>query len=163
MLTLPVKKYILSYIGGNVSTSGSSYLNAGYYLGLSSTEPSVNGGTASECNFTEPDASTGYARIYINSQYGSPSGPVYPFEWSETTGADAYKEVWNKYEIHFNVAIQNWGAAVSYVGIFDSSGRLLAFGNIVDNQGEPTSITVLQGHTPTIAQHQAKISLVDIQ
>lgn len=163
MLTLPVKKYILSYIGGNVSTSGSSYLNPGYYLGLSSTEPSVSGGTASECNFTEPDASTGYARIYINSQYSSSSGPVYPFEWSATTGEDAYKEVWNSYEIHFNVAIQNWGAAVSYVGIFDYSGRLLAFGNIVDNQGEPTSITVLQGHIPTIAQHQAKISLVDIQ
>lgn len=161
MLTNPVKRYILTRVGGWYSPEGS--LDTGYTLGLSSTEPTVDGGTASQCNFTEPDASTGYARINIHPTGSTSQGPIFPFEWTSTTGADAYKSVQNKYEIHFNVATANWGAAVGWVGIFDSYDKLLAFGNIVDGQGEPTTITVLQGHIPTIAVGQAKISLVDIQ
>ena len=155
MLTIPVKKYVLSSLAG---LSSQGYLSTGVTLGLSSTTPTADGGTASQCNFTEPASSAGYARIAIS---GSGS-VVYPFEWTSTSGADAYTEVQNKYEIHFNVATANWGAALTYVGIFDSSNRLLAYGPIVDNQGDPTSITVNQGHIPTIAVGQAKISL-DVQ
>jgi len=157
MLTTPVKKYVLATLAG-LSVPSGSYLTTGVKLGLSSTTPTVSGGTATQCNFTEPASSAGYARINIS---GSGS-VVYPFEWVSTTGTDAYTEVQNKYEIHFNVATANWGAALTYVGIFDASGNLLAFGPIVDNQGDPTSITVNQGHIPTIAQGQAKISL-DVQ
>ena len=156
MLTNNVKRFVLTTIAGFYNAEGS--MATGYQLGLSSTEPTVDG-----TNFTEPDASTGYARINIHPTGSGSQGPVFPFEWVSTTGADAYKAVQNKYEIHFNVATSNWGAAVSYVGIFDNSNRLLAFGNIVDSQGDPTSITVLAGHIPTIAVGQAKISLVDIQ
>lgn len=155
MLTIPVKKYVLSSLAG---LSSQGYLSTGVTLGLSSTTPSEEGGTASQCNFTEPASAAGYERIHIS---GSGS-VVYPFEWVSTTGPDAYTEVQNKYEIHFNVATANWGDPLTYVGIFDASNRLIAFGPIVDSQGEPTSITVNQGHIPTIAVGQAKISL-DVQ
>ena len=153
MLTTPVKKYVLAQLAGGLSSSG-GYLTTGTKLGLSSTQPDVGGGTASQCNFTEPDAAAGYARISIS---GSGS-VVYPFEW--VTGSN-YTQVQNKYEIHFNVATANWGT-LSYVGIFDASGNLLAFGPIVDAQGDPTTITVNSGHIPTVAVGQAKISL-DVQ
>ena len=153
MLTNNVKRYILTTIAGFYSAEGN--MSTGYQLGLSSTEPSVDG-----TNFTEPSASTGYARINIHPTSSSTQGPVFPFEWVPESN---YTQVQNKYEIHFNVATSSWGAAVGWVGIFDNSNRLLAFGNIVDNQGEPTTITVLTGHIPTIAVGQAKISLVDIQ
>ena len=155
MLTTPVKKYVLATLAG---LSSQGYMGTGLTLGLSSTQPTVEGGTASQCNFTEPAAAAGYARIAIS---GSGS-VVYPFEWTSTTGPDAYTQVQNKYEIHFNVATANWGDPVAYVGIFDSNSRLLAFGPIVDSQGDPTTITVNQGHIPTIAVGQAKISL-DVQ
>lgn len=160
MLTIPVKKYVLANVAGGISASG-SYLTDGRTLGLSSTTPTAEGGAPGNCNFTEPDAAKGYARINIYS--GTQSAQVvYPFEWVSTTGPTAYTEVQNKYEIHFNVATADWGDAITYVGIFDSSNRLLAYGPVVDSQGEPTSITVLQGHIPTIAQGQARISL-DVQ
>ena len=159
MLTIPVKKYVLAEIAGGLTSSG-GYLTEGRTLGLSSTTPTAEGGLPSNCNFTEPSASAGYARVNI---YSSSSGQVvYPFEWVSTTGPDAYTEVQNKYEVHFNVATANWGDPLTYVGIFDSSNRLIAYGPIVDSQGEPTSITVNQGHIPTIAVGQAKISL-DVQ
>lgn len=153
MLTTPVKKYVLGKLAGDLTASG-AYLTTGAKLGLSSTQPNVSGGQASACNFTEPAAADGYARISIS---GSGS-VVYPFEW--VSGSD-YTQVQNKYEIHFNVATANWGT-LSYVGIFDSTGNLLAFGPIVDAQGDPTTITVNSGHIPTIAVGQAKISL-DVQ
>lgn len=152
MLTTPVKKYVLSTLAG---LSSQGYLSSGMTLGLSSTQPSADGGTASQCNFTEPSAAAGYARIAISGG----GSVVYPFEW--VSGSN-YTEVQNKYEIHFNVATANWGDPIAYVGIFDNSGKLLAFGPIVDNQGDPTTITVNQGHIPTIAVGQAKISL-DVQ
>lgn len=157
MLTTPVKKYVLAKLAGLATPSG-AYLTDGLTLGLSSTEPTVVGGTASQCNFTEPSEAAGYHRIQIS---GSGS-IIYPFTWTSTEGAAAYTQVQNQYEIHFNVATADWGAAIKWVGIFDSSSRLLAFGPIVGDQGSPTQITVLNGHIPTIAQGQAKISL-DVQ
>lgn len=147
MLTTSVKKSILTAIAG-LSTSTS--LSAGYYMGLSTTEPTAEGG-----NFTEPAADTGYARININST--STSGPSFPFEWVDTN----YSQVWNKYEIHFNVAKATWGT-IGWVGIFSNSGSLLAYGHLVDEDGAETTITITEGHIPTILQHQAKIS-IDVQ
>lgn len=156
MLTTPVKKYILAKLGGGLSTTGSMYLENGYYLGLSNTTPNADGS-----NFTEPSGSSGYQRIKIRSDSSS-SGPVYPFVWTSTSGTGAYTQVQNQYEIHFNVATANWGDPITHVGIFTQSGQLMAYGHLIDGQGQETSITVLQGHIPTIAAGQAKISL-DIQ
>ena len=155
MLTTPVKKYILAKLGGGLSTSGSIYLENGVYLGLSSTTPNADG-----TNFTEPNIG-GYARIRISGTSSS-SGPIYPFVWTSTSGAAAYTQVQNQFEIHFNVATADWGNPITHVGIFDANGRLMAYGHLVDGQGQETSITVLNGHIPTISAGQAKISL-DIQ
>lgn len=150
MLTTGIKKYILGEIAGGLSASG-SFFSEGYYLGLSTTEPTVDG-----TNFTEPTAAAGYARVYINSS--STSGPSFPFEW--VSGSN-YSQVQNKYEVHFNVATASWGT-IGWVGIFDNSNHLMAFGHLVDSQGEETTITITEGHIPTILQGQAKIS-IDVQ
>jgi len=149
MLTTGVKKYILATIAGGLSASG-GFLNTGTQLALSTTEPTVDGG-----NFTEPPAAAGYARISVVS---GATGPTYPFEW--VTGTN-YSQVQNKFEVHFNVATASWGT-IGWVGIFDSSNHLLAYGHLVDNQGEETTITITEGHIPTILQGQAKIS-IDVQ
>lgn len=147
MLTTSVKKYILGTLAGGLSASGANF-NQGMYMGLSKTQPTPDG-----TNFTEPSAGSGYEKINIQST--STAGPSYPFEWVEGTN---YSQVQNKFEVHFNVATSDWGT-IGWVGIFDSSNRLLAYGHLVDADGEETTINVTSGHIPTINKGAARITI----
>jgi len=148
MLTDTVKLRILSAISGISVTN----IQVGYYLGLSSTTPTVAGG-----NFTEPSAEAGYKRVYIKTSDGT-GHVTYPFV---IDSQDPHSAI-NRDEIHFNVATANWGDPLTYVGIFDNNatgGTLLAYGLLVDSNGDPAPITVLKDHIPTILQGQAKITI----
>jgi len=149
MLTDAVKLRILNNIAGINSTN----LQTGYWLGLSSTTPTVAGG-----NFTEPSSDAGYRRVYIYSSSSTSQYVQYPFIIDPN---DSHSAI-NRDEVHFNVATADWGDPLTYVGIFDNSagsGTLLAYGLLVDGEGDPAPITVLKDHIPTILAGQARITI----
>jgi len=80
-----------------------------YYLGLSSTLPTI-GGT----NVTEPSTGAGYGRLSINNLFASLNGLV--------TNVNVF---------NFSMSSTNWGVIPYYV-IYDSvsGGHLLMFGNL---------------------------------
>lgn len=146
MLTNYAKNIILDGLGGDVSTSTATI--EGYYIGLSTTTPTVgtyNSGTAADCNFTEPGAGSGYSKIIYNRN--SSATIRYLFGYNS-----AHSEVHNNTEIHWDVAKSNWGT-ITHVGLFDQNNHLLAFSALT------TPITVNTGFVATILAGDAVITI----
>jgi len=114
-------------------------------LGLFSDVPTVGtNGTVSytEIPGTSGGESTGYARVDVGiynqsaaCKFGSPT-------YDATTGATVCK---NNAEIHFNSVKKSWGAIKGF-GLFRSSGTLIAFGTINDEEGN----AIENGVTPEV-------------
>ena len=106
-----VTNYFLNLVAGNVySTKTDPAVPETYYLGLSSTEPNLDGENASE----PETAGTGYSRVAL-SDMSEPEDGV----------------VTNQSMIAFPTSTQAWGTMTHYV-IFDSmtSGNLLIYGTL---------------------------------
>ena len=153
MITTYLKKQLLDAIAGVNKNSGSSSIPNGQYMGLSTTTPTVgtyNGGTASDCNFTEPSDSA-YSRVYIG---GSSSILLrYPFVYP--TGTTTYDSVSNQLEVHFDASTQSWGT-ITYVGIFDgnsASSHLIAYAQL------NTPVSIPADSIATILEGNATISI----
>lgn len=113
--------YFLDLLAGNVFRSKlTPALPTTLYVGLSSTEPSLNG-----TGFTEPGDSA-YSRIELTGM-GTPSNG----------------EVANTALLSFPESVTNWGA-MTYFGIFDSAtgGNLLMYGEL-DPHRTVEEITVM--------------------
>lgn len=102
--------YFLNLVSGNVFGSKKSpAIPEKYYLGLSSTAPSLDGS-----GVTEPDSGTGYARVELTSLSAPINGGV-------TNGG----------AIDFAESTAEWGTMTHYV-IYDalSEGNLLMYGEL---------------------------------
>lgn len=102
--------YFLNLVSGNVFGSKKSpAIPEKYYLGLSSTAPSLDGSGA-----TEPGSGTGYARVELTSLSTPINGVV--------TNSDA---------IDFAESTAEWGTMTHFV-IYDalSKGNLLMYGEL---------------------------------
>ena len=102
-----VTTYFLNDIMGNVfKTKTSPGIPSNYYLGLSTTTPTMAGG-----NVTEPAASKGYARVQL-------TGLSQPSNGTITNSSD----------ISFAESTDNWGTVTHFV-IYDAatSGNLLLY------------------------------------
>lgn len=102
--------YFLNCVAGNVfQTKTSPAVPSKYYIGLSTTAPSVDG-----TGFNEPSADAGYARVELTSL-------------SEPTDG----LVTNTLAINFDESTASWGTITHFV-IFDDgavdSGNLLMYG-----------------------------------
>lgn len=100
--------YFLNLVAGNIyRTKTSPAIPSKYYIGLSTTTPTIAGG-----NITEPSASAGYARIELNS-LGVPTNGV----------------VKNSSDINWPQSTASWGTITHYV-IWDSltGGNALSYG-----------------------------------
>ncbi len=100
--------YFLNLVAGNVFRSKTSpAIPTAYYLGLSTTAPTLAGG-----NVTEPAAAGGYQRVQI-----------------ENLGAPTDGVVKNTAEIGFDESTADWGTLTHYV-IYDAQtgGNLLMYG-----------------------------------
>ena len=159
MITSYYKKTIMDVIAGQLSggTGSQATLPVGYYLGLSTTTPTAgtatgtDAGSVTDCNFTEPSDSN-YQRIFYNKIAGMPSGYDQRYPFAYPVGTTTYDTVSNSYEIHWNVATQNWGT-ITHVGFFSANGKLLAYTALTN------SIAVNTGNIATILLGDAVISL----
>ena len=128
-----VTTYFLNNIMGNVfKTQMNPALPSSYYLGLSTSTPTVTGG-----NVSEPATSKGYARIQLTN-LSAPSNGV----------------ILNTADIAFPESTSSWGT-VTYFVVYDSStgGNLLLY--------EPLSSArvVESGTTVAIKSNKFKLTL----
>ena len=102
--------YFLDLVAGNVfRTKEVPPIPSSFYVGLSSTEPNLDG-----TGVTEPPASAGYARVELTVMSEPTSGAIT-----------------NDQSIDFDESTADWGT-MSHYTIFDSQeeGNLLMFGNL---------------------------------
>lgn len=103
------------------------------YVGLSTTSPDRGGS-----GYTEPSASTGYARVLLGS---SQSGATATQKMdTPTLGASSNKEI-----VYFPEATGSWGTCTHFL-IFNAAtdGVLLAYGQLIDE------ISPVNGTVPII-------------
>lgn len=127
--------YFLNCVAGNVfNTNSLPALPSRYYLGLSTTAPSIDG-----TGVSEPPESCGYARIELT-----------------TLSAPVNGVIQNNAAIDFEESTGSWGTVTHYV-IFDSAdgGNLLVFGSLSSPRTVDPSTIV------TIRANYLKLSVVN--
>lgn len=107
------------------------------YFGLSTTTPTESGDTIS--GVTEPSGN-GYARKLVGN-----------YNQSETImfGAASGGSITNNKQIQFDMATGSWGTC-TYAILFDSTGNVIAYGLLVDGNGDPAPITPVANSVPLI-------------
>lgn len=131
--------YFLNCVAGNLfHTKSDPALPLKYYIGLSTTEPQLNGSGANE-----PSTDFGYARVELTSLSEPVDGVVS-----------------NEQAINFNESTGSWGV-VTYFVIYDSnevgSGNLLMFGELSTPRSVETAtiMTIKEGYLKLSAQNPA--------
>lgn len=115
-------KYFINMIAGNVfKTQTTPALPSKYYIGLSSTAPSVSG-----TGVTEPSAANGYARVELASLSAPVDGLVS-----------------NAGIIVFADSTGDWGTVTHYV-VYDAKtgGNLLFFGELTSPRTIESQTTI---------------------
>lgn len=127
--------YFLNLVAGNVmNTQTSPSIPSKYYLGLSSTAPSLDG-----TGVTEPATSAGYSRVALENLSTPTSGVI--------TNTDT---------IDFTESTADWGVMTHFV-IYDAEtgGNLLMYGTL------STSRTVESGSIMTIKAGSLNLSVLN--
>lgn len=127
--------YYLNLVAGNVfGTKADPAIPAKYYLGLSTTVPSVDGS-----NVHEPSGSAGYARVELTGLTEPTSGVVS-----------------NGQAINFNESTGAWGTVTHFL-VYDAeavnTGNLLMYGELT------TPRTVETATIMTIKENFLKLSM----
>lgn len=121
-------RYFMNLVAGNVfQTATSPSIPTAYYIGLSTTTPTITG-----TNVTEPSTSAGYARIQLTS-LSAPNNGV----------------VTNSQAINFDESTASWGTVTHFV-IYDAatSGNLLMYGALSKSRSVDTAtvVTIKEGY-----------------
>lgn len=129
--------YFLNAVAGNVfQTKTNPALPTEYYIGLSTTAPSVSGS-----GVTEPASSAGYARVKLDN-LGTPANGV----------------VSNTADINFAESTASWGT-VSHFVVYDAQndGNLLMYGALSTARSiEPATVmTIKTGYLKLSVQNPA--------
>lgn len=124
--------YFLNCIMGNVfKTKTSPILPEKFYLGLSSSEPDIDGS-----NVNEPSTLSGYSRIELSGKLSEPNNGV----------------ISNTEDISFPESSESWGTITHFV-IYDSEndGNLLMFESLTQNRSvEAGTIVMIKAESLTI-------------
>lgn len=131
--------YFLNLAAGNIfQTKTTPAIPMKYYIGLSTTAPTVNG-----TGVNEPSADAGYARVELTSLSEPIDGVVT-----------------NTAAINFDESTASWGGVTHFV-IYDSdavdSGNLLMYGELSTPRSveAATIITIKEGYLKLSAQNPA--------
>lgn len=127
--------YFLNCAAGNIfNTKTSPALPTNYYIGLSTSAPTISGS-----GVTEPSIDAGYARVRLTS-LSEPNDGV----------------VTNSQAINFNESTASWGTITHFV-IFDSAtaGNLLMYGTFSTPRSVETAtiMTIKEGYLSLSAQN----------
>ena len=127
--------YFLNCVAGNVfNTKTSPTLPTNYYIGLSTSAPTVSG-----TGVNEPPTSSGYSRIRLTS-LSEPTNGV----------------VTNNQAINFDESTASWGLITHFV-IYDSAtgGNLLMYGALSTPRSVETAtiMTIRDGYLSLSAQN----------
>ena len=127
--------YFLNCAAGNIfNTKTSPALPTNYYIGLSTSAPTISGS-----GVTEPSIDAGYARVRLTS-LSEPNDGV----------------VTNSQAINFNESTASWGTITHFV-IFDSAtaGNLLMYGALSTPRSVETAtiMTIKEGYLSLSAQN----------
>lgn len=71
--------------------------------------------------------------------------------------------VTNTNTLYFDEATDDWMYDANYFALLTSGGSVVAWGEIVDQYGNPKAITVKKEQLPIIRAHQLKISLSEVE
>lgn len=128
--------YFLDCVAGNLfHTKESPALPTEYYIGLSTTQPNINGS-----GYTEPSSGANYARVKLD-MLGAPNTGV----------------VTNQANIDFNESTASWGTVTHFV-IFDAlnGGNLLQYGSLSTPRSVETGtiMTIKSGYLNLSVQNQ---------
>lgn len=125
--------YFLNQVMGNLfHTKEMPPLPAEYYIGLSATAPTTDGG----CTGEPTTAGTGYSRVKLESLSEPEKGVIK-----------------NEAPISFNESLTSWGTMLYYI-VYDAKtdGNLLFFGNLsISRNVEPNTIITIKTGELTIA------------
>lgn len=125
--------YFLNQVMGNLfHTKETPPLPAEYYIGLSATAPTTDGG----CTGEPTTAGTGYSRVKLESLSEPEKGVIK-----------------NEAPISFNESLTSWGTMLYYI-VYDAEtdGNLLFFGNLsISRNVEPNTIITIKTGELTIA------------
>lgn len=131
--------YFLDCVAGNVfQTKNTPAIPTKYYIGLSTTAPTING-----TNVNEPSTDAAYARVELTS-LSEPTDGV----------------VTNTAAINFEESTASWGNITHFV-IYDSdavdSGNLLMYGELSTPRSveAATIMTIKEGYLKLSAQNPA--------
>lgn len=118
--------YFLNQIMGNVfHTQENPAIPTQYYIGLSTTEPTIAG----ECTGEPSTSGTGYERVLLTDLSAPTDG-----------------EIKNTAPISFNESITDWGVMLYYT-VYDSKtgGNLLFFGDLsMSRSVEPNTVITIK-------------------
>ena len=129
--------HFLNRVAGNLfRTETSPAIPTEYYIGLSTTEPTMNG-----TNVSEPSASTGYSRVLLDNLSAPTNGVVT-----------------NTQNINFEESTASWGTITHFV-IYDAEvdGNLLMYGALSTPRvvEAATVMTIRQDYLRLSAQNPA--------
>ena len=163
MLTRIGRNRILqSLLMSSTASGGAPFSNL--YIGLCKDEPTIDtaGSAVTEPKETNPELANygqfinDYARIQIKS---NSTGADQKFEYVSIEQAP-YVIARNNQILYFPEATGPWGS-LSYFCIFDAAtnGNLVAYAPILDDQGQPTTISPVINTIPIVRKNQLQISL----
>lgn len=146
MLTHYASIKVLDLISGRANSV--QFGSTSMYVGLSTQTPTA--APANNWNVAEP-AVNGYARVLIGA-YGQTA--TYKIGVA-ASGASTNTDI-----IFFPEATGAWGTCTHFL-IFDASvnGNLIAFGELLDDQGDPTTIAPGNGDVPIVRAGALDITL----
>lgn len=121
------------------------------YVGLATAQPTISGDTVTDTKEITISTTTGYKRVLIGA---------YNQTLTQLMGTPSGGSVTNTSVIKFEEVLASWGTATHFL-IFNAptGGQLLAYGELVDDQDTPTSITPTVGSIPIIRAGGLTISI----
>lgn len=142
MISTTIKNNILKAMVGQVDTIS---IAPTCYIGLSTTDPGVNG-----ANFTEPDSEYGYQRY----QLGNKDNPGNNHMSAPSNGQTSNVDILYFPEVTGTVGATPWGT-IGWFGLFSgkTTGTPFAWGRLTDGDPtdpQPTTITPVVGQLPII-------------
>lgn len=149
-----IKQQILQHMVGYGAGTQASLLSFSRYSLALFTNASVES-VSDASQFIEPSSGNNYAREQIGLATSSSVAGDDSFGAAQVDSQTGEVYIQNNKEIKFNRASGDWGT-IKYFGIYGDS-TLIGWGEFVDGNGDPTTMTVTSGQAVHILAGECKL------